>query len=147
MKKLALVLLIGLSGCMSAAKEDLKNTLQETFQGAAVSMLSQAKWDKIASNLNGNIGPETVIELEGTVGQTAKATMRIHGATLHIDMSGHGTGGNEHEMELVQVMRSIVQRYGVESDKLTDAQIRQRDAEIALLLKLAAEKATSRPSQ
>lgn len=114
----AILALLGITlpACNNPDTPTLQNTVQQGMQATALSMFEQVKWENIAARLSGEFGPETLIEVEGYIKQSAGATIRIHGGKASWSMDGQGVGGNSNTAVFPQ-LKEVMTRWEAADDR------------------------------
>lgn len=96
-----------ITGC---AQLEAKNVTAEIARQMSASMLTQAQWQDLVARLDGHVGPESLIEVEGYAKQAAGARIYVHGSSLNVGLEGQGTGGNPRELELYNELDTAARR-------------------------------------
>lgn len=124
-----LVVMSGLVGC-GPSTPSIQTVVQQIVQAQTSSILSQVDWKQVMTALEGRVGPETVIEVEGYMKHAAGMTIRIHGGELNFRTQASGTGGRDNTQDMQSFIQPILQRWE-NQDNLTAEAKRRIAGEVA----------------
>lgn len=115
---LATMLSVLLGGCIvtsttgcGPSTPSIQAVVQQAVEAQTASILSQVDWKQVMTALEGKVGPETVIEAEGYIKQSAGMTIRIHGGELSFRTQASGTGGKDNSDFMREAVMPVLQRW------------------------------------
>jgi hypothetical protein len=107
----------------------IQTTVAQNIGATNLSILSQVDWKQVATALEGRVGPDTEIVVEGYTKQTAGLEVRIRGGELSFKTTASGIGGKDNVAFMPEVEK-VLQRWE-RADNLNAEQKQQIAKEIA----------------
>lgn len=117
---------IVLAGCGPQTPE-IQTVVSQVIEAQTASILQQVDWQQVATQMKGNVGPNTRINAEGFIKHAAGFELTIDGGQLEFGTQASGTGGRENNMDAILAVLTRWER----EDSLRAADVRRLAGEIA----------------